>query len=231
MILAADKNKYKEKEEMYLAVRNKEQRVISDEILTQLPEPPISYIHYDEWQIRAKNVHRFLKHIKNNQLDILDLGCGNGWMTNLLGKKGHTVTGMDLNIAELQQAERVFGSNHRIKWMYADIMDTPPKHKYDLIVLAASCQYFPDIHLLTQKLISSLKPGSSVHLLDSFFYKPNELPDAKKRTKRYYAEMGIPEMSNYYFHHNIEDLKALGYKRLYPYFEWIKKPAWWVLQH
>lgn len=231
MIIIADKEKYEEKEKLYLTAREIEHRIISDELLQQLPSPPDTYMHAKEWKIRAVSCRRFLKSLKNQRLQILDIGCGNGWMSHLLSMGGNTVTGMDLNITELEQAERVFGNNQHLQWMYADVMHNEiTTSYYDLILLAASCQYFPDIVALTNKLKSLLKKGGSIHLIDSFFYNEDEIHIAKERTVAYYAGIGVPEMSNYYFHHSQNTLKKLGFKKRYPIFKWTKKPEWWVLE-
>ncbi|MBX3165169.1 MAG: class I SAM-dependent methyltransferase [Bacteroidetes bacterium] len=230
MIHFAEPEKYLEKERLYFLVRNAEQRIVSDALLKQLPKTPKSYIHHREWKIRAASFRRLIKQLGNKPLKILDLGCGNGWLAHLLYQSGHSVTGMDLNLLELQQAERVFGSNKNLQWLYADIMDdTTPIEKYDLIILGASCQYFKDLYALTERLKTFVNFGGSIYFLDSFFYDTDELPFAKQRTEDYYKNLGIPDMGKYYFHHGIADLKTLGYKKRYPVFGFIKKPQWWVL--
>jgi hypothetical protein len=57
-----------------------------------------------------------------------------------------------------------------------------------------------------------LKPGGEIHLMDSPFYEEQEITGAKERTFRYYDSLGYPEMSEYYFHHNINDLKGFRHK-------------------
>jgi len=145
---------------------------------------------------------------------LLDIGCGNGWMTNRLHQLGHTVAGIDLNKAELEQAEQVFGTNEKMQWIYADVLkDSLPVSPVEAIVLAASCQYFPDLNELTKTLAILLKAGGEIHLLDSMFYKADEQQNARQRTQDYYEKMGHPEMSEYYHHHTREALLALGYQR------------------
>lgn len=234
MIILADISKYAEKEDLYIAVRDSEQRVVNDDLLKTLPVTPSAYIHHNEWEIRTRNFHRFLKYIQGlkKPLSILDVGCGNGWMSAQLNRVGHSVTAVDLNMTELQQAEKVFGTNERLKWVYADIMeDTIDAVNFDVIVFGASCQYFNNITTLTKRIMPWLCKKGSIHLLDSFFYAATDIQAAHDRTAAYYNSIGHPIMSEYYFHHSISDLKKLGYKKLYPGMLSPKShPQWWVMQ-
>lgn len=234
MILISPTEKYAEQERLYIAVRDAEQRVVSDELLKQLPFPPESYPHYNEWKIRAESSRRFTnyldKHYTGQKLNILDVGCGNGWMSHLLYMQGHTVNAVDLNMVELEQAERVFGTDDRLLWVYADILnDRIPGTPFDIIVLGASCQYFLDINVLTNCLTPLLKQNGGIHLLDSFFYTKDNIEAAAQRTRDYYLNIGYPQMAGYYHHHLSSDLKQLGYKKLFPtLFSGKGKPEWWV---
>lgn len=237
MIVTTSTDEYKLKEELYLAVRTAENRVLDDEMVRQLPQTPSSYVHHNEWQIRAAGLKRFIAYLDKKfgekKLNILDVGCGNGWMSNNLHKHGHKVTGIDLNLAELEQAERVFGTSESMAWQYVDILnDDVTGAPFDIILFGASCQYFPDISVLTEASTKLLTKPGEIHLLDSFFYKDSELDAARSRTEQYYSQMGFPEMSEFYHHHSVNALKAIGYKKLFPGF-WDKKgmPEWWSLKY
>ncbi len=234
MIFISPKEIHTEQEQLYIAVRDAEERVVTDDLLKQLPYPPESYIHHKEWKLRAESFHRFTnyldKYYKGQRLRILDIGCGNGWMSNLLYKQGHSVTAVDLNIAELEQAERAFGTNENLQWLYADILkDEIANSPFDIIVFGASCQYFRDISILTDRLKPLLKPFGSIHLLDTFFYTEDTIAGARQRTEEYYKNLGYPLMATYYHHHSVNDLKHNGYKKIFPsFFSGKGKPEWWV---
>lgn len=236
MKIISDINKYKEKEELYIKVRDAEKRVLSDDELKQLPYLKRSGAIGIEWASRAKRFEQFIMHIhkayKGRSLSILDIGCGNGWMTNKLYEQGHNVAGVDLNMTELTQAERVFGKSDKLDWLYADILNyNMENQQYDLILLSASCQYFSDISVLTQKLKIMLCEKGAIHLFDSMFYRKEEVPIAKERSNEYYKQLGFPQMGKYYFHHDIETLKYCGYKRVFPNVFSLKKGGlqWWKL--
>jgi ubiquinone/menaquinone biosynthesis C-methylase UbiE len=233
MIIISDVQTYASKEALYIAVRNAEDRVIDDAMLRSLPYTVPSYIHHHEWEVRTRSLQRFLQEINKfrKPLKILDIGCGNGWLSARLFNEGHIVTAVDLNLTELEQAERVFGTHERLRWVYADILiDEIIKAPQDVIVFSASCQYFPDIKLLIEKVKSLLDKNGSVHLLDSFFYPDHEISTARERTLQYYSQLGFPGMASHYFHHKISDLKKLGFKRRFPtFFTGKNNPQWWVV--
>src|SRR6185437_2083332 len=56
-----------------------------------------------QWQVRARSFGAFVRHIvrpmtraHGRQLDILDLGAGNGWLCYRVARMGHKATALDL---------------------------------------------------------------------------------------------------------------------------------------
>lgn len=229
MQIIADPKKYTEKEQLYFEVRNKEGRIITDDLLRLLPYVPQDNPYKSEWNLRTKNYEKFTAHLKskNKSLNILDIGCGNGWMTNRLNKEGYKITGLDLNMAELLQAEKVFGESDTLQWVYADVMtDELPSDKYDIILFSASCQYFEDVQQLTDKVKAYLHTGGEIHFTDSIFYKNPQ--EAKARSLAYYTKLCYPDMAAYYHHHSIKSLKGAGYKKVAPGFFEKSVLQWWM---
>ncbi len=228
MRIIAIPQQYIEKEQLYFDVRNKEKRIITDEALRKLPDTDNANPHKKEWDIRAGNFKKFLKYIsgKKRQLTILDIGCGNGWMTHKLNQQGHHTIGIDLNMTELLQAEKVFGTSDTLQWIYADIMtDAIPVNNNDVILFGASCQYFSDIEQLIIKASEYLKPSGEIHFIDSIFY--TDTHQAKVRSDAYYLQLGFPEMSKYYHHHTIAKLKNVGFRKKAPGFFDKSVLQWW----
>lgn len=195
----------------YLTVRKKEGRGLTDFEVLNLPNTTKSNKNYREWSVRKRSSERILTYLKNinKPLNILDVGCGNGWFTNCMASlENVAVTGLDINIEELSQAARVF-EGENLKFIYADIFEARVifKNKYDLITLNASIQYFEQIHELLGLLKTFLKPNGEIHIFDSPFYSNEEMDAAKKRTVAYYSLLGVPQMSDHYFHHSNTILK------------------------
>ncbi|WP_055443820.1 hypothetical protein [Lacinutrix himadriensis] len=82
-----------------------------------------------------------------------------------------------------------------------------------MITLNACVQYFSGFKVLLSTLKTFLKPKGEIHIIDSLFYKPIDIADAKKRTLSYYTQLGFPEMASLYFHHSEENIQ--GFEVLY----------------
>jgi ubiquinone/menaquinone biosynthesis C-methylase UbiE len=190
----------------YISVRKKEGRILTDAQVFKLPEIEASDKNHHEWQLRKKSCLRILHYLKKRKENYttLDIGCGNGWFAHQMALQEFAhVDGLDINVEELEQAARVFNKKN-LKFIYADIFEASLsfKKKYDIITLNASVQYFENIELLLSTLKNFLGSKGEIHILDSPFYKSNEIEAAKKRTAHYYKSVGAPEMSKYYFHHS-----------------------------
>ena len=196
--------------EIYLAVREKEQRLYNDEIVENLPIVPKDHLYKKEWSLRVKSTNRILKYLQNKKapLKILDLGCGNGWFSNHLSKINNSVVlGVDMNPIELEQANRIFLQKN-LTFVYADIFKAPELNSYDIITINSCIQYFENIDVLINALKEKLNKNGEIHILDSPFYKANEIKVAKERTVNYYTALGFPEMGSNYFHHSINQIKG-----------------------
>jgi len=209
-----------ERENLYLAVREKEGRVWPDEQARLLPHPPPENVFEKEWRMRRDTYCRYRKYLKirygNIPVNILDVGCGNGWMASLLASSGAgEVWGLDLNLKELEQADRVFAQQN-LRFVYADVFAADlPKAYFHQITLAASVQYFPNFTALMNKLMGLLRPDGEIHILDSPFYADEAARDAaRERSNTYFEKMGFPQMASRYHHHLRSEIEALGGKDL-----------------
>lgn len=205
-------------EKLYLQVRKKEKRIYSDDEIKLLPYSFKMNPHKAEWTLRTKSFLRFKNYLakKKSKINILDLGCGNGWLTGQLAKEfDHNYFCVDINLTELEQAARVF-ENENIKFIYTDIFTTTfPANTFDIVIINSALQYFSNIPLLMKELFFISKTYGEVHIIDTPFYNTDELMHAKNRTLKYYTSLGYPEMVSKYFHHSLEDFKYLRYKFLY----------------
>lgn len=203
----------------YIALRKYENRVVSDTELLVLPETANTHPHHSEWLIRKKSAAKLKEYLLNKKksLKILEIGCGNGWLSNLLAKiPGTTVVGTDVNSIELQQAKTVFGNQSNLQFIEADIRQGAFKEtEFDIIIFAASIQYFFPLREILQSAFALLATKGEIHIIDSHFYNKEELENARTNSKLYFTNVGFPEMILHYFHHSWEDLKNHTYKLLY----------------
>lgn len=207
----ADPNLHGIFEETYLDVRTVEHRLYNLYEIQQLPRVGTDHPHYHEWEIRRRSAERFIKYLQKQEgiKRVLDLGCGNGWMTALIAGRCREVevTGCDLNLFELKQASDVFNLSN-LQFFYADIFATwADVEPFDLVVMASSLQYFHSLDELLKALTSHCRPGAEVHFIDTPFYHQSDKPAAIKRSEKYYREMGHKQMGALYYHHVLEDLE------------------------
>lgn len=206
-------------EETYIGLRRKENRIYTDKELALLPLIARDHPHFREWKMRQSSCKRLKAYLekKTKPLRILDVGCGNGWLSNQLAAIPETfITGIDINQFELHQAKQVFSNVAGLRFTDGSIdTDKLQEKEFDIIVFAASIQYFESFPSTIQQAIRLLKPGGEIHIFDSHFYKIHEVEPAIQRTNEYYLSMGFPEMADQYFHHCIHELNSFRHHFLY----------------
>ncbi|NJM80464.1 MAG: class I SAM-dependent methyltransferase [Flavobacterium sp.] len=221
----------------YIEIRTKENRILTDSEVEKLPYTTKSNPNHKEWRIRQQSSGMIFNYLKNKKesLQILDIGCGNGWFSHMLSQiENSKVIGLDINKIELEQASRVFNKEN-LQFFYGDIFKiTKFEKQFNIITLNACIQYFPNFKQLLDKLKSCLVSDGEIHIIDSPFYKNEEISNAKERTNTYYKTLGYPEMSNFYFHHStdaISDFKIRyqpSKNRFYNFFNRNNSPFMWL---
>jgi len=108
----------------------------------------------------------------------------------------------------LEQAARVC-QKENLQFIHGDIFQIGSKFydQFDIITLNSSIQYFKNFGHVLKQLKLFLKPCGELHIIDSPFYNEHDILKAKKQTKIYYKRLGFPEMADYYYHHNISDVR------------------------
>ncbi len=208
-------------ERLYLSIRVKEQRVYPDRIVKALPDFPPDSPMKKEWTVRRKTLTCMISYLrkaaKGKEIAILEVGCGNGWLSNHLARTEKScVLGIDVNEKELLQAARVFRQRKNLRFAYADVFSAPiPAYHFDFIILSASLQYFRDIHILLQRLLTLLAQHGEIHIIDSPLYSREDLSAAARRSESYFVKNGVPLMQEYYFHHSYSVFNAFQTKILH----------------
>jgi len=206
-------------ENQYLAIRKREGRLYSDSRLRELPEVTPDHPLAEEWAIRAASLERFQRYLASlsKKPRLLDIGCGNGWMTRHIAPYTDYTVGVEINSVELRQAAKVFHElTDHLLWLYGDIFNNIlPAKTFDCILFASSVQYFPNLTELLKRAAYFLTEGGEVHIIDTPFYSSEELPAARQRSVSYYTSAGFPQLANSFHHFNTSELANFSPETLY----------------
>src|SRR5680860_698565 len=136
-------------ESVYLQTRSKENRLYDDDEVRDLPQINRNNPLYHEWKVRASSAKYFLQYIEDrpNITSILEVGCGNGWMTAYLARKLslRKFSGIDINKTELHQAQRAHHLSNATYSLCDIFNEVPVGGPFQCIFLASTIQYFPSI--------------------------------------------------------------------------------------
>lgn len=122
-----------------------------------------------EWYMRVKlkleNDYEIYNQLMPRHGDILDLGCGYGFISYMLmfTADDRRITGVDYDAEKIETAENCFSKNDRISFVAADVSDYPITPK-DGFLLCDVLHYLTPAkqQLLLKKCISNLNPGGSI---------------------------------------------------------------------
>ncbi len=89
------------------------------------------------------------------QLKMLDLGCGNGAVTNLLAEKGHTVTGVDASESGIEIAKR----SGKAKFVVGSVYDAMNFGQVDCVVSLEVLEHLYRPMALFEQAFACLRPG------------------------------------------------------------------------
>jgi SAM-dependent methyltransferase len=209
-------------EELYLSVREKENRILEDDLVKKLPVLPSTHPHYFEWRKRHFTTKKFLKYKTEKRFKrILDIGCGNGWFTHQISEKTDFTIGLDVGKEELEQASRCF-NRENLHFTCCTDLTLFPKNNFDLICFNASIQYFDLSQKFWNTLNELLTEFGEIHILDSPIYYQRDQEEAKKRSEKYFESLG-EKAANSYYNHLIWNNLPSGYSILY-------RPKKWTLK-
>jgi SAM-dependent methyltransferase len=173
----------------YVAIRQAEGYGYDDPVrYRRLPEPepgdPLAW----QWRMRARSFAVLRRHVLSpftpcpspggrragaeGGLRILDLGAGNGWLSNRLAQLGHYSCAIDLNLDPCDglQAARHYQTN----WpaIQAEFDRLPlAEAQADLAIYNASMHYSADYRTTLAEALRVLRPGGRIVILDSPIYR------------------------------------------------------------
>jgi ubiquinone/menaquinone biosynthesis C-methylase UbiE len=133
--------------------------------------------------------YRTLVPLVKKGLRILDVGCGTGSITkdiaNLTGPGG-MVTGIDNTEKFISAGKEYYGDAKNMELVCTDLFRYDPANKFDLIVSARTMQWLSNVDEALEKMMSMLKPGGTLSILDYNHTKIEWQPDPPASMRKFY---------------------------------------------
>ncbi|HLB63384.1 MAG TPA: class I SAM-dependent methyltransferase [Anaerolineales bacterium] len=164
----------------YETVREREGRGSEDaEYYRRLPFEDRSGRHAGDWKIRAATFRAFLSEVlapaeekQAAPLRILDLGAGNGWLSNRLARRGLDVAAVDLLVNARDGLAAWTHYEQGFLVVQAEYDRLPFLDGVcDLAIFNASFHYSVDYGITLREALRVLAPGGQVVILDSPIYR------------------------------------------------------------
>jgi len=186
-----------------------------------LPYQDLSRRMAADWKIRAVSFDLFQQRVlipmesPDPDLAVLDLGAGNGWLSNRLALRGHRAAAVDLLTNDFDGL-----GCHR----YYETSFTPVQAEFerlpfrdgtaDLVVFNASLHYAVDFGVTLAEALRVLAPDGRLVILDSPIYHDPEsgAQMVKEREIRFtehygFASNALPS-KNYLTYHDLNELAS-----------------------
>lgn len=112
----------------------------------------------------ARLVH--IKPLLPSNVGVLDVGCGDGFLSEILIKNGCRVTGIDYSSEAIKKASRLPG-----EYLQVDFYDYKPKKQFDWIICSEVLEHLDDDRQALKMMFSWLKPGGNLLLSVPTFMK------------------------------------------------------------
>lgn len=149
----------------------------------------LTYEQYAHIQKKMKDyLMNFLIHTSKNTntvKNILEIGCGTGYLTNSLINffpSAH-ITAVDISPEMIANIKLKFSSNS-VNFICADIEDIKLDKTYDLIISNATFQWFNDSSSTIKKLFTALKPNGTICFSTFGNYTFHELNGCFEKTRK-----------------------------------------------
>jgi SAM-dependent methyltransferase len=163
----------------YAVIRHAEGRGSSDpEYYRTLPWRDLSGRNTGQWAIRARSYRHFEESVLRNiertvgrALRILDLGAGNGWMTNQLRQRGHRPVALDIFTDELDGLGALRHYDVQLDGVAAEFDVLPFRDdSVDLVIFNSSLHYSSDYRKTLREARRWLRADGCFVIIDSPVY-------------------------------------------------------------
>lgn len=212
----------------YERIRSLEGRGSTDaDYYLALPFKDLTGANSSQWQIRSRTYQCFQQRIlpeleaRYGRMSILDIGAGNCWLSYRLASRGHHPVAVDLLVNEsdgLGAARHYAGRLALCFPRFQAEMDRLPfaESQFECAIFNASFHYSEDYFWTLNEVIRCLKPGGTVIIADSPWYRREESGEKmlQERRSMFEKKFGTPSDSICSGEYLTDDLLRAMEKRL-----------------
>jgi ubiquinone/menaquinone biosynthesis C-methylase UbiE len=171
-------------------------------------ERGINFYNHFMMQRQETIIHLLNRHMGNQQLKVLDAGCGPGVIIDALINHGHHVVGIDITSDMVKEANRTIQkySSNGSACLLADIEALPFKNSsFDVVICSGVLQYLPTDQLSTREMSRLIKNNGLLIVTLPNILRINILFDPF-----YYFFRGTKYISHKLFKNNMRRIKELS---------------------
>lgn len=209
-----------------------------------LPFKDLSGRHTSDWRIRARsfkvlvnNVLTRLQSPLERSLRVLDLGAGNGWLSNRLAAQGDRVIAVDLLVNDQDGLGAWKHYEHSFTPVQAEFNHLPVMDRFaDAVIFNSSFHYSEDYATTLKEAMRVLSRGGLIVIMDSPLYRHGASGEqmVRERESQFRANYGFAsdhlQSENYLTHGRLRELARdlhLTWKFIRPFygFRWLLRPV------
>jgi ubiquinone/menaquinone biosynthesis C-methylase UbiE len=208
-----------------------------------LPFKDLSGEFAKDWGIRARsfrvlvnNVLTRLQSPLERGLKILDLGAGNGWLSNRLSAQGDRVIAVDLSVNEQDGLGAWKQYEHPFTPVQAEFNHLPIMDRYaDAVIFNASFHYSENYAETLKEALRVVSSKGLIVIMDSPVYRRSEAGEkmVAEREAQFKTNYGFAsdqlQSENYLTYKRLDDLARelhINWKRITPFYgvRWMFRP-------
>lgn len=228
----------------YESVRRSEGRgSTSANYYRSLPFKDLSGHHMADWSIRARSFNILVKTVLTQlqnplerSLKIIDLGAGNGWLSNRLSAQGDRVIAVDLAVNEQDGLGAWKCYENSFTPIQAEFNHLPVMNRFaDAVIFNASFHYSEDYSETLKEALRVLVPAGLIVIMDSPVYRSGDsgermVAERKAQFREKYGFASDDLQSEHYLTYaRLDQLGKefdLTWKRLTPFYglRWSLRP-------
>ncbi len=222
----------------YSIIRHAEGRGSNDpEYYRALPFRDLSGKNSAQWEIRSRSYRHFertvlgdIERVAKRPLRILDLGAGNGWMSNRLRQRGHRPVAIDIFTDRFDGLGALSHYESPIDGVVAEF-DAPPFRdgSIDIAIFNSSFHYSSDYRRTLTAIRRCLREDGRFVVIDSPVYaKPDDGEQMRSERQASFVKtygfrsesLGSIEYLDEPLIASLADELGIDWQRSYPWYGW-----------